>query len=145
MYQGAATLTPAPAPPGGGPPIPAPAPSGAGGKAPAQVHPEFLALMAPVLKRHNGRVSISDALAKIGKSFDDLPKLQAYTSDKGVSRICWNHLLGICNRGSKCNFKRGHLQPSALPPEFVASAKAVLGPAMQRQMQEPPRQRQKTG
>lgn len=101
MYQGPPTILP-PTVTTEGQPVPAPAPSGGGGEAPAQVHPEFQKLMALVLKRHKGRVSASKALSKIGKTSDDLPWLQGHTNDKGVSRICWNYLLGVCERGSKC-------------------------------------------
>lgn len=99
--------------------------------------------MAPVLKKLDGRVSVKFALSLIGKTIDDLPKLDGYVTEKNQSKLCWTYLLGMCPKGKSCHFSKGHLPASALSDDFVRLALELLTPAMQKLMQEPPQKRAK--
>lgn len=112
----------------------------------AHVHPEFKKLMIPVLKKHNNRVSLTEALSKVGKTIPDLPQLQGFQDNQGKSIICWNHLLGICSfvkRKGKCQFAKGHLAKEQLSQDFVKLALDILSPAMAAMLQEPAKQKTK--
>ena len=112
----------------------------------AHVHPEFKKIMVPVLKKHNNRVSLTEALSKVGKTIPDLPQLQGFQDGQGKSTICWNHLLGICSfvkRKGKCLFQKGHLSKEQLSPDFVKTALDIISPAMAAMLQEPAKQKTK--
>lgn len=102
--------------------------------------------MVPVLKKHNNRISLTEALSKVGKTIPDLPQLQGFIDNHGRSKICWNHLLGICSfvkRKGKCQFQKGHLAKEQLSQDFVKLALETLEPAMKAMLQEPAKQRSK--
>ena len=109
------------------------------------VHPLFLELMAPVIKKHGYSVSIRRALEGVGKTFADLPGLKELTGKDGKSAICWSYLLGLCSGSDKCHFKTGHIPKEKLPEEFVKLALAVLAPAMAKYLDEPPKKKRKGG
>ena len=103
--------------------------------------------MAPVLKKHNGRFALTEALSKVNKTIPDLPQLKGYQDNQGRSTICWNHLLGMCSfvkRKGKCQFQKGHLAKEQLSSQFVQLAVDIVEPAMKAMLQEPAKQRKKT-
>jgi hypothetical protein len=110
----------------------------------AHVHPKIRKMMSGLYEKFEGKVRIQEIMENAGLTWESMPKLPGCTNRlTGACEMCWNHLVGVCPYGSKCNWILTHDDGEKLPNEFVDKVVAALQPGVDAMMKEGFRRKRK--